>query len=78
MANKLNDPSFFKKGGLLTLAGQHTTAGKNPDGSFFIQIEGNGPTARAHLTPKQAVDLACGFLRHAGFNVDLEWKPGHA
>lgn len=76
MPIRLNDPSFFRKGGLLTPLAereQRTTVGRNPDGSFYIDIAGKH-SARAILTPQQTFDLAKGLLRTLGFNIEFEFK----
>lgn len=71
----LNTPSFFRKNGLLTPLAhreQRTEAGKNPDGSFYIDI---GPgQARSILTPVQTFELAKGLLRALGITVEFEFR----
>lgn len=75
--NKLNEPSFFRKGGLLTPLGgngQRTTVGRNMDGSYYIEIA--GPTsARAVLTPLQAFQFATGLLEAMGYRLDKPPAP---
>jgi hypothetical protein len=72
--NSLNKPSMFRKGGLAVIGGQKTTAGRNDDGSYFIEIAGR-ETARAHLTPQQTFDLANGLLKALGYRLELGNGP---
>ncbi len=74
----LNDPSFFRRGGLLLpLDGDrvHLESGKNGDGTWYIQITGrpnvNG-VQRSHMTPRQWFDLCTQGLRGMGYEVDLQ------
>lgn len=76
MPNRLNDPSFFRKGGLLTPLAereQRTTAGRNADGTFYIDISGRH-SARAILTPGQTFELAKGLLMALGINLEFEYR----
>jgi hypothetical protein len=73
MKHDLNAPSFFRKGGLAVLNEQHLTIGKNPDGSFYIDISGKN-NARAIVTPLQAFNMAKGIMRVLGYH--LEVGPG--
>lgn len=73
--NDLNKPSFFRKGGLAVLGSdQRLTAGKNPDGSYYIDINGRDK-ARAHMTPQQTFDLANGLLRSLGYRLEIGNGP---
>lgn len=73
--NELNKPSFFRKGGLAVLGSdQRLTAGKNPDGSYYIDIAGRN-SARAHMTPQQTFDLANGLLRSLGYALEIGSGP---
>jgi hypothetical protein len=73
--NDLNKPSFFRKGGLAVLGSdQRLTAGKNPDGSYYIDIAGRN-NARAHMTPQQTFDLANGLLRALGYQLEIGNGP---
>ena len=62
-------PSFFRVGGLQLVDQQHLTAGKNQDGSFYLDIKG-GTHARAILTPEQTFNLCRGLLRVMGYVPD--------
>jgi hypothetical protein len=70
----LNKPSFFRKGGLAVIADQRLTAGKNPDGSHYIDIAGRN-SARANMTPQQTFDLAIGLLRSLGYQMEIGTGP---
>jgi hypothetical protein len=70
----LNKPSFFRDGGMPIIGGQRTTAGRNHDGSFFIEIAGK-ETARAHLTPQQTFDMASGLLKALGYQLEIGNGP---
>lgn len=73
--NELNKPSFFRKGGLAVLgADQKLTAGKNPDGSYYIDINGRVHT-RANMTPQQTFDLANGLLKSLGYRLEIGTGP---
>lgn len=73
--NALNKPSFFRKGGLAVIGSDvKLTAGKNPDGSFYIDIAGRH-NARAHMTPQQTFDLANGLLRALGYAMEIGTGP---
>lgn len=73
--NDLNKPSFFRKGGLAVLGSdQRLTAGKNPDGSYYIDIAGKS-TVRAHMTPQQTFDLANGLLKSLGYRIEIGNGP---
>jgi hypothetical protein len=73
--NELNKPSFFRKGGLDVLGGDvKLTAGKNPDGSYYVDIAGRH-SARAHMTPQQTFDLANGLLRSLGYRLEIGNGP---
>lgn len=73
--NALNKPSFFRKGGLAVLGSdQKLTAGKNPDGSYYIDIAGRH-NVRAHMTPQQTFDLANGLLRALGYQLEIGNGP---
>jgi hypothetical protein len=73
--NDLNKPSFFRKGGLAVLgADQRLTAGKNPDGSYYIDIAGRH-SARANMTPQQTFALANGLLRALGYQLEIGNGP---
>jgi hypothetical protein len=73
--NDLNKPSFFRKGGLITLDGdQRTTVGKNDNGSFYIDINGK-VHARANLSPQQTFDIANGLLKALGYRLELGSGP---
>jgi hypothetical protein len=73
--NTLNKPSFFRKGGLAVLGSdQRLTCGKNPNGSYYIDIAGP-QSARAHMTPQQAFELANGLLAALGYRMELGGGP---
>ena len=73
--NDLNKPSFFRKGGLPILGGdQRLTAGKNPDGSYYVDIAGRH-NARAHMTPQQTFELANGLLKALGYRLEIGNGP---
>lgn len=73
--NDLNKPSFFRKGGLAVIGSdQRLTAGKNPDGSFYIDIAGRN-SARAHMTPQQTFALAKGLLKTLGYELEIGNGP---
>lgn len=72
--NDLNRSSFFRVGGLAVLADQRLTAGKNPDGSYYIDIAGRN-SARAHMTPQQTFELASGLLRTLGYQLEIGNGP---
>lgn len=61
----LNDPSFFRKGGLLVdgAPDQHTEVGRDPlTGNWYIDINGRSGHVRAILTPDKAFRLFKGGL----------------
>lgn len=73
--NELNKPSFFRKGGLAVLGSdQKLTAGKNPDGSYYIDIAGRH-NAQAHMTPQQTFELAKGLLAALGYRLEIGNGP---
>lgn len=72
--NDLNKPSFFRKGGLAILSDQRLTAGKNPDGSYYIDITGRH-NARANMTPQQTFELANGLLKSLGYRLEIGNGP---
>lgn len=66
---------IFKAGGLQLLNQRRLTGGKNLDGSFWIEIEGQG---RVQLSPQQVLDMSVGFLRALGLDVNFNGvaQPG--
>jgi hypothetical protein len=78
----LNDPSFFRKGGLLMPLGPdqvHIQVGKNGDGSWYIQLDGKPNRdkpglMRSHMTPRQMFELCAGTLSAMGY-TNLDIKP---
>ena len=79
MLQGLNDPSFFRKDGAATPLGgpdQKTTVGRNDDGTWYVDIKGP-QSARAVLTPQQALSMALGILNtleRYGMTIPLDWK----
>jgi hypothetical protein len=56
-----------------TLPGQRRfTGGKNLDGSFWIEIEGQG---RVTMPPQAAFDMAVGILRDLGIEIQFDGRP---
>ncbi len=78
----LNDPSFFRKGGVLTDLKQRaeikTEVGRDAnDGSWYIDLQGDGAHLRAVMSPDQALKMALGILatmERFGVTVPLDWK----
>lgn len=71
----LNEPSFFRKGGLLMPLGPdqvHVQVGKNGDGSWYVQLDGKAGCVRSIMTPRQMFDMCCGTLTHMGYAVELK------
>ena len=66
--NEAAKPSIFKNGGVQLLNQRRLTGGKNLDGSFWIEIEGQG---RVVLSPQQVLDMSVGFMRALGINIDF-------
>ena len=74
--SNLNVESFFRKDGLLTGPDQHTTVGRNQDGTWYIEIKGKN-YARAIMTPEQMLNLCLGTLatmERFGVTIPLDWK----
>lgn len=82
--NTLNDPSLFRKGGLIVPGGArevNAEFGKNLDGSWYVSIGGQ----RAIFAPRQMFGLAVGILERLGYKIDLPppdgpegiWRGGH-
>mgnify|MGYP001618740925 CR=1 FL=1 len=77
-AMDLNDPSFFKVGGLLIPGADkvHIQVGKNPDGCWYIDLRGpSGATGniRSVMTPLQMFKLCTETLSHMGYAT--QFKP---
>lgn len=65
----MNAPAIFRPGGVKLLNQRRLTGGKNLDGSFWIEIEGQG---RVTLSPQQVFDMSTGFLRAIGYTLDIK------
>ena len=80
--NNLNDDSFFRKGGVLTDLKQRaeikTEVGRDAcDGSWYIDLKGNGGHLRSVMSPQQAMNMALGILstlERFGMTVPMDWK----
>jgi hypothetical protein len=48
------------------------TGGKNLDGSFWVEIEGQG---RVTMPPQAAFDMAVGLLRAMGIDIKFDGRP---
>ena len=67
MTKNLNDPSFFRKGGLLVENGRgrvHQEVGRNPlDGTWYVELKrDDGLMIRSVMTPDQAFAMFKGGL----------------
>lgn len=72
----LNGDSFFRKDGLLTGPDQHTTVGRNDDGTWYIEIKGRN-NARACMNPDQILNMALGILNtleRCGMTIPHDWR----
>lgn len=71
----LNDPSFFRQGGLLVPFGDdqvHIQIGKNLDGSWYVDLKGKTGHVRSHMTPRQMFRMChdtLGAMGYTGLNI---------
>lgn len=71
IGQKLKDALIVPSVGLAQQ--RRLTGGKNLDGSFWIEIEGQG---RVMLSPQQMFGICTGFLRAMGIELQIQAPPG--
>jgi hypothetical protein len=70
----LNAGSFFRKNGILTPLGPdrvHVTVGKNTDGSWYVDLNGDGGQVRSVMQPRQMAQMCRDTLRLMGYEVNI-------